>query len=473
MLGTAFLSQEAKAVSLNEDGTGQALLFPYYTVRSTNGNPFNTFITIANHTAAAKAIRVRFREGRNSREVASFNLFLSPNDVWAAAVVPTATGGRVISRDQSCVSPALTGASGEVPGITFTSTAYVGDGSGDDLDRTREGWIEVLEMATLTGSSAAAVTHQLLTTRLPANCAAVQGSAALETAAPTGGLAGTLTLINVASGLDFTLNAVALADLASSAFYRPANDAYPDFNAAEIVPASIVIANGFVYRSTWSRGVDAVSAVLMRSAWLGEFILDAETASTTDFAVTFPTRHHYVAGGTATAPFTASCQFPRTDAFAGEPIAMQVFNREEFGSGISSDFNEFPPAANFRCGAATVVDFHNSSAHTAFTAETLVLGSTNRGFIEAGMVRVVASNGWVGFTVTGGRTLTSLASSSRTHVATGVTTDGAHQFSGLPVIGFAARIFINGTLTCSSGACQGNYGGAFPLRYTRTISPSS
>jgi hypothetical protein len=31
------------------------------------------------------------------------------------------------------------------------------------------------------------------------------------------------------------------------------------------------------------------------------------------------------------------------------------------------------------------------------------------------------------------------------------------------------RIVQNGTLACSAGTCQGNYGGGFPLRYRRAI----
>ena len=36
----------------------------------------------------AKVIRVRFREGRNGREVLGFNLYLAPNDVWSGALYP-------------------------------------------------------------------------------------------------------------------------------------------------------------------------------------------------------------------------------------------------------------------------------------------------------------------------------------------------------------------------------------------------
>ncbi|MGZ5651341.1 MAG: hypothetical protein ACXWG8_13510, partial [Usitatibacter sp.] len=232
-LATVFsAASDCGAVSLSQDGTGQALIYPYYSVQSAQGNSFNTYLSVVNHTDRAKALRIRFREGRNSREVMSFNLFLSPNDVWTSAVVPRSAGGAayLITADTSCTSR---GASIEVAngGLDFSNALYSGandDGSGTGLDRTREGFVEMIEMGTLTGSWAAAVTHT--STSQPSNCGVVQGSTLPQVKPPTGGLSGTLTLINVNSGLDFGVSAEALADLSTQPFYRPATDPYPDFN---------------------------------------------------------------------------------------------------------------------------------------------------------------------------------------------------------------------------------------------------
>ena len=67
----------AQAVNLSQDGTGEVLLFPYYTVQ--NGE--ETLVSIVNTTDYTKAVKVRFREAYNSREVLDFNLYLSPHDV--------------------------------------------------------------------------------------------------------------------------------------------------------------------------------------------------------------------------------------------------------------------------------------------------------------------------------------------------------------------------------------------------------
>lgn len=470
----------AGAVSLNPDGLGQALIYPYYTVRSSEGNAFNTYLSVANHTGEAKAVRVRVREGRAGREVASLNLYLSPNDVWTSAIVPTASGARMATTDRSCTDPAFTPASG-LDSLDFTAAGYTGaaaDGFGDTLERTREGYVEMIEMATLSGAAAVAVTHN--SAGVPVNCAAIRAMSAPAVAAPTGGLSGTLTLINVASGLDFTVNAEALADLSARPFFRAAGDPYPDFAAAEIDPVSVVMANNQAYRSVWSRPVDAVSAVMMRAAWLTEYVIDAGTASQTDAVFALPTRHHYVAGGTPAAPFSqpgtwlANCR-TATSQPLGEQLGVTFFNREERGAAATGPGGVPPPDAPTQrlCAAVAIATVERNPDDGADRTVSAVLGSTTLGAFMGGRLPVNATfqNGWLHIQPTSSGSLTSLASSTRQDLATGTVSAGSHAFFGLPVVGFASRTFRNGTLQCSGGACQGNYGGAFPFKYSRRITP--
>src|SRR5258708_5455765 len=82
-------SSSALAVYVSDSGSGEALIYPYYTVRDTEGDAFNNYASIANADTAAKAFRVRFREGRNGREVASFNLFPPPPPLWPPPILPS------------------------------------------------------------------------------------------------------------------------------------------------------------------------------------------------------------------------------------------------------------------------------------------------------------------------------------------------------------------------------------------------
>jgi hypothetical protein len=489
---SALYATTAGAVSLSVDNTGQALIFPYYTVTQGTGSGFNTYLSVTNTTADTKAIRVRFREARGGREVASFNLYLAPRDVWAGALIPSLNfpqlPAALLSGDPSCASPTIPYAGTFSPGLDFSNTFYTGafaDGLGDGLDRTREGWVEMIEMGTLTGASATAVSHN--SAGVPANCAAVQGNASLSIAPPTGGLSGTLTLIDVKSGMDFTVDADALANLSKLSFYRPAADPYPDFNAGEIEPVSVVTDNGFIYRSTWNRPVDAVSAVLMRSELFAEFILDAGTGSRTDFVVTLPTRNFYQTGAVLNPPFSGTAGWaagacnPNSPSSFGTAMGISYATRDGASVRIpdpTADFSAQQPPVFWLCQGASVVEVTNERQGTVAFTGTRILGSTGRG--DAGALRVQPGmqNGWVSlFSVTSAPPLLSLQSSTRTTIATGATTTGAHGYVGLPMTGLHLRTFQNGTLTCAgslnSVPCQGNYGGSFPLKYRRSISPAN
>jgi hypothetical protein len=464
-------SLSSHAVNLNPNGLGQALIYPYYTVRADpGGNAFNTYLSVVNAATQAKAVRVRLREGRAAKPVLDFNLFLGPNDVWTGALVPTVDGTRLLTTDTSCTDPAL-GADSGSSSTVLGAHAYLNDGYGDALDRTREGFVEVIEMAALAGASAAAVTHNA--TGMPVNCAAVRGSTNLDTAAPSGGLSGTLTLINVNSGLDFTHPATALADLSTRTLLYPAGDPNPSLASSEIDPVSVVIANGHVYRSVWTRAQDAVSAVLMHTGWTGEFVLDNATRSLTDFVATLPTRHFYVTPSTAEPPFTVPARPQRGE---GEPLRIAFFNREEQGAVVTyADFLLPPnvPGPSLYASAA-VAPIRNAAIHMPTdTTRTAVLGSTTFGMGPIVNVNGSFQNGWLDFQVASpeaANALRSLPGSTRTSVATGEATTGPHAYFGLPLLGFTVRTFSNGTLACSgAGSCQGNYGGAFTLKYRRRI----
>ena len=113
-----------------------------------------------------------------------------------------------------------------------------------------------------------------------------------------------------------------------------------------------------------------------------------------------------------------------------------------------------------------------------------MLGSLTRGIGDGsgpGIVNTVSStrfsNGWVRASFVPsteqGAPLVSRPQSFRIDHWTGLVTTGSHVFTGLPVVGFSARVLRNGSLRCDAGSCLGNYGGAFPRKYRRNIAPAS
>ena len=474
---------DAAAVYLDPTGIGQALIYPYFTAQSSGGTPFNTLVTVVNRGTDTKVLRVRFREGRNAKEIASFNLYLGAMDTWTGAVVPDAGGARFITGDRSCVNPAFPPSVGAPTAFfEFTDAAYAGsptDGLGTGAERQREGFIEVIEMGTLAGAQAAAVNPAGANPSGPSNCAAVQGQAvALQVGAPTGNLSGTLTLINVVSGMNFTVNAVALGQLASRPFYRDYGDPYPDFNAAEVDPVSVIVAGPQfnvgprTYKATWTNGLDAVSSALMMNSLGGETILDSITHSGTDWVVTFPMRPFRQPEST-TVPPTA---YPRA-AGTGYHDVILTWTPRDGGptstlSGTGVDFPEVPPNRYdvdlALPWASTVMTFtHGSTASAGPIASSTVLGSANA---ESVMLPSASEDG-VGTLQLGGAQQ-NFPVTSFDH-GDGSVKSSAATISGVPVVGFWVRTYLNGTLTCGSSTCLGNYGAAYPFATVRAIQMAS
>jgi hypothetical protein len=203
---------------------------------------------------------------------------------------------------------------------------------------------------------------------------------------------------------------------------------------------------------------------------MGEFILDNNTRSLTDYVVTLPTPHIHANATSASPPFSATMAWHANCTGAHEPMHTQFFNREEQGAVVPSD--TFGPSRSI-CASSGVASMRNNATHLPpDTTSTTVFGSTTRGLYGGNIViNTGFRNGWIQMQVLQGAAtvMTSLPASTRTNVLTGQTTTASHTYFGLPVVGFSARTFANGTLQCGAGSCQGNYGGAFPLRYTEPL----
>jgi len=461
----------AQAVYLDADGLGQALIYPYYTARSDErGNPYNTYLAVTNTDSSGKSVRVRLREAAAGNEVASFNVFLSPGDMWTAAVVPDGEGAKLISTDRSCTEPAFAAGA---PGVWELSLRIrdAAPGSGDAFSRAREGFVEMFEMATVRDGTPTASAISQSPQQGPANCAMVRGAPAAIAAdldPPRGSLMGSLTLINVATGRDATVNAEALGALATTQFFRPGTDPVVDFNAPQITPVSVITTAGKRHRLAWTRGIDAVTSVLMQSTTANEFVLDTNTASVTDWIVTMPTRHYYRAGSAAQPPFV-SPGAPRPQC---DTVEFVYSDREERSATADNGSGWFPwIPAPATCYSASVVSIANAAAHTGHS-------QFGEGSAEVVNILDTVQNGHVAMSYVGTFDashqhtppyIESLAGSSVTDISTGVPALGRLRVYGLPVVGFSSRTFSNGTLACAGGACQGNYASAFPHQAIRSV----
>lgn len=412
LLAATFAATGAQAVHISPNGTGQVLIFPYYTVR----NGFATLVSVTNTQNNTKMLKVRFREGMNGRTVADFNLFLAPDDTWTGAVIETADGARIITNDNSCVMPSDMFT--EVRKVSFTRqflnefVSYRYTGILQDapafatLDRTREGYFEILEMGVIDpalsttaaqivgfvkpadadrgGTTNCAAMDSFENLSLPASPIRFPNTGAELLAPPRGGLKGRASLINAATGANYSFGATALDSWSSQVAYSLPGDASSAILSDAFPATSMVTTPAGVVIARWTNGRDAISAALMRESVMNEFVIDAGTASQTDWIVTLPTKPFYtdpIYGSTNAsirAPFSGTFS---SDGTSGcDPYGASISNRD----GTRRIFifpSARPPAplgsgVQVLCRIANVVPFLTTTPAGAFSVSSLVGSAT-------------------------------------------------------------------------------------------------
>lgn len=139
----------ATGLGVAEGGVGHALVVPYYNAQ--NGNM--TVLHVTNTDSAnGKLVKVRFRSASNSDDVLDFQVFMSPGDVWTAAVMAGADGvANIVTADNTCTVPALTKNVAQ-PFVQTRLPAYATADAKANL--TREGYVEIFNMADITNVTA-------------------------------------------------------------------------------------------------------------------------------------------------------------------------------------------------------------------------------------------------------------------------------------------------------------------------------
>ncbi|MBL4659626.1 MAG: hypothetical protein JKY19_04670 [Alcanivoracaceae bacterium] len=275
-------------MNIAKDNTGQVLLYPYYTVR----NGLNTLISVVNTTDQVKALKVRFLEGRNGREVLAFNLYLSPFDVWTAALVETSStsiGGagfagqesvKIVTSDTSCTVPMINGHEF----LPFAFSGVFDDGLIQNMMRVTEGSLEIIEMAEVIGIDASATTHGV--SGVPENCNSLISNwlpasgkwfsdPTINMVAPdgTGGLYGSVSIIDVAGGVDMSYDATAISAFNTEIVHTIPGDLLPNLASGNIATTLIETDDGII-QTTWNSPLNAVTALFMQAQVINEFVIE-------------------------------------------------------------------------------------------------------------------------------------------------------------------------------------------------------
>jgi hypothetical protein len=334
----------AHALRIGDQGTGQVLIYPFYTVDAGN----QTVITVVNRSARAKALRVRINEARNGQPALAFNLYLGAQDSWSAALAAVSNPSSpavLYTSDPSCTVPPIVQPSTQIGQAPLQTLSYTGSNADhppslialDAITRTRTGFVEVIEMGELqAGSGPLQFAEEVAagTSGVPTNCNALvtawlapdRGGFAGNWAAdprtgidlPGGGLHGNAAVVDVFDGTLYSYPAVALDAFytnaaAPGALHHGPDDTRPDLRNADsgggLVVVDVTLADGSVQRETYAASNDIlpVSLALLQSRLYNEYSLDPALGSLTEWVVTFPTKRFHVsraqAGQLPRAPF--------------------------------------------------------------------------------------------------------------------------------------------------------------------------
>lgn len=246
----------ATDLQVNNGGLGHALVTPYYTAQDNNG----TIISITNSDLTnGKAVKVRFRGASNSDDVLDFTVLMSPGDIWNATITRNLSTGiaQLATADRTCTVPQL------APNVqqSFVTNRLTSKGANDIPTNTREGYIEMFNMADIQPGTAlfTAIKHvngipPCTSTTINAavfntNFTTEAAAAAQGFATPTTGLFGSWVILDVARTLVFSGEMSAIRAVAPTAVPGVVVDGranfvvFPQNGSAYIAPAGTTISN--------------------------------------------------------------------------------------------------------------------------------------------------------------------------------------------------------------------------------------
>ena len=465
--GLAGFADHASAVNLNPNGLGQVLIYPYYTVNAGQ----QTLLTVANTSNVGKAVTVRFMEAYNGRDVLDFNVFLSRYDVWTAVIFKLSdagidgNGAGIFTTDKSCMAPRLTQGplSNGFGYQKFLNYAYTGAGSdsGPTTDaRTNEGHLEMIAMADIVPASTLDldITH---INGVPPRCLSAEGDLAANNAyvAPTSGLFGSVSIVDVAQGTFYAYNADALEGFTYVPLITQTGNeitlASVNDRNSTLTATSRVFVDGESLTSVFSgtHKIDAVSSLFASDNIYNEYVNTENGVIGTDWVLTFPTKRYYV-----DPQFSAQDIAPFEHLFGafetGNDLGLSctivggsIFNREEIAIdntvGCGFECPPGPPPLSI-CLETNVIRFGATSVPPASVLgsklPTQKFKSLNQGMVKLSLA---------GF----GHDMNPA--------------NNGNVFHGLPVTGFAATKFVNGFVPLPGGGnALANYTAAYHHRAT-------
>ncbi|KAB2963286.1 hypothetical protein [Zoogloea sp.] len=482
------------ALTVAQNGVGHINVLPYYTVQ--NGNM--TLISIANTDEVnGKAVKVRFRGAQFSDDVFDFQVFLSPADVWTAAVTLDGNVARLATSDKSCTLPASVNQQ-------FVTARLL---DANKTEGTREGYVEIINMGDIAPVDSSdtnyaktlfgAIKH--VNGVAPCTASVLVGtgtnpidhSAAATSAdplrpnpnfrtlsAPTSGLTSFATIINVAKSKAFTVPATALYQ-SSPVLVRYSRQANLTLGTAAFLGAAPAYAAAqtadAVFNTVTNSTAGAGGNVTMYEFDLPDLSTPYGNADTT--AQLTELEALLAKGGVATEYATDDAILASTDVVLSQPTRRFSYTWFDTPNVAAGDANKTLATVAGATGRYTGL---NATTNTVQVGGPAFYDREERKVVNASSI-VISPNpqGTATFTLKGEVSLVSINNGTLPSGALGAnltvqdyTTDYADGLvflsttnqsnsAPLPVIGFTAVNVFNGSI----GAAGTNYGQVLPLKW--------
>ena len=482
--GLGFAGAASAALSVSESGAGHMLLVPYYTAQ--NGNM--TVLHVVNtDTTNGKAMKVRFRGASNSDDVLDFQVFMSPGDVWTAAVSAGADGvAQLVTADGTCTLPAIAKSTPVRFVIDRLPTSLTGDAL---ANQTREGYVEIFNMADIDGVSRTTYDPAgLVATKAPlytaikhvngtAPCTSsvlngtlTTGSATTGLLAPSTGLTGSWYVINVPQTTTFAgaMTAIAASGTTQNVFSAQSAGSATLASADPLFRAGILTAQKYdvpdlstPYETTTTSAeaqAGALTKALAATSIINQYANDASISAKTDWVFSMPTRRYSIAANYAATSSQAAANVNAAGAvsYVGSATATTAYRyiNTDVNNGAGSPFftasNTSVNSAGQICVTATGQVFYDREETSQESGAVFSPGQVTKTSL-CGEVSVL-SFADAGTSVLGGAV-------ARSNVGSGTYTNGWGEIKfaapGVPVIGAS---FVKLSNPSAAAGVSGTYG---------------
>lgn len=462
VLVLALMPLKVDAVAVIPDGSGEALILPFFTVNGGN----STVMTVVNEREFPQALKFIFRDdlGETTHQ---FNAYLESYGSLVMALSEVEGSTSLTIPDQTCTLPALA----DMDLMTLASTST--------------GFVEVISMGVFDESAGA-------TFVIAANeqdCDVFEqawlddgefvSDPTAELVAPESGLRATSSVINVTRGTQFAIPATALIDFSDIVQHTDSMFDKPDLTSAHDAgtPDGATTSLNCFARATgcvtavWASPMDAVAGALIAEAGTGDFTIETEVDAQAEVILTFPLRRHYIRRIEERAGSDPNERFAG-DALAFADLGVSIFDRD----GQSSHPKPAcppevggPPLAP-RCGnayqrnsedddaprAISVFSFNAETEDFQSTIQTPILGISSRVFFPRPQFPGVPSSGSTLFVM------------MNRLLEERLTSNSGESFAGVPFIAVMIQEVRNETLVDeeSNGLVRANYGTSFPFTFS-------